>query len=179
MWPVFLAFILIALASSVRADELQICTTDTSPTVIVREHPDARIRSIFVEVLRKTAMKMSNFGLCEHDRLSTVTVGIEKSNGIYMIGVLVPSRARALSDDELEGLFAHEVAHVAIGMNRPNTLATEIAADAKGAEWVGVEKMLAMLRAAQRDLSRLPRVWTAEVQHELEDRILAFERNRI
>ena len=162
------------LTSSVQAAELQICTNDKDFAAIMREHTDARIRATYIRILQKAGVDVGMFSVCEIEHPLARILSVVKKDGRGMFALLLPSFMRSYSDTQLEGLIGHEVAHVVIGFRLFGGVAVEKQADAKAAEWVGKDAVIAMLRAQETELVRFPLELRGAAADELHKRIDAL-----
>lgn len=75
----------------------------------VRESNDERVSAIFADVVQRTHMTDKKFALCESDEFLPGIFPASKDLNSFVL--VLPRIIGMLTDEELEGLIAHELGH--------------------------------------------------------------------
>ncbi|MBP9757361.1 MAG: hypothetical protein KBD06_02060 [Candidatus Pacebacteria bacterium] len=165
------------LHAPLHAAEFAKCDLDDAENV--REHPSPRVRELFAQLLRKAGQRPEKFALCEGWPIIPQIALVQTRSGQRVHEVAFPWYVSWYSDDEILGIFAHELGHLPIHGAAIGAMRAEKAADSRGARWVGARMVASGLRALQRDVhSKMPSHVHAATFKELDVRARRLEKQR-
>lgn len=156
------------------ADDLQACPVGY--LFPAREQPNERVRLIYVEIIKKAGLSPNDFGACESDNPGPKTYIVKTTDERYVYALTLPPYVMSFSDAELQGVIAHEVAHIAVLNSWWHVSETEV--DYVAARWVGVDALINMFGAMERELDRFPKRDQPVLRDEIATRIRALQNAR-
>lgn len=157
----------IALSAPAFAGAIQKCPAPKGS--LSTDHTDKRIREIFARVIEKSQLKDS-FALCKYSYYVPMIARLYFKGKPPIVVVSLPYYVSQFTDDEVEGVFGHELGHVPSWDRSIISMSDEKDADAQGRDWVGVTKIYAFLEAMKRSMRYFPRFQRRAGRHEIAQR---------